>query len=327
MIYLRRGDRLPSVGMAQRVVNMAISRDNRLSSIAPLAEDGIFGDGTQDAIELVSSALNVRGRRRGVIDDGLWSALRAITRVLIVDVVDLCVAERVEASGLDPLQGYLPGYLDRNEPGLSPNQRARRIRQITRSVSTDAVASRLHYNRLLRAGGSPIALTDKITPFVTIARELESRSRDGGQIGLVRMQGHGSPASQGIAGSVLGWNSVTHRDLIFEVDDTREELDRMVRIGNMMRSTPSWSCLELHGCKIAARRPRRRDNSPARDGVEYVRDWAELVRRPVSAGVRTNDYGSNPSDYRIEGRVVTFVPGGASVADFMRSAPSPAGST
>ncbi|MEM6544303.1 MAG: hypothetical protein AAF680_05340 [Pseudomonadota bacterium] len=309
--------------MAQRVINMCIARDNRLQAIMPLGEDGDFGPLTQQRITDAALALGVSGSRTGQLDSHLWSVIKEIAQVRVVDVIDLCVAVKVEKLGLGSLHSYLPGYLSRNEPGLNQRQTRQRIAAVIRQVRSDAVSSRAHWGRLVAAGGQPIALTDHRNPFAQIAREIRERSRNGWQVCLLRIQGHGSSASQGIAGSLLGWNSISHDDIVFDRDDSWDEVFRMSRISGMSHDIPRWGVVELHGCKIASRRRRREEGRVVHyDGPQYVRDFAQLLQRPVSAGVRNNMYGSSRTDYRIEGRVVSHTPGNRTLGDYFAANPA-----
>jgi hypothetical protein len=318
MIYQTFGDRLPAVGVVQRMMNECRKKDARLSGIEELVEDGIFGSSTRAAVRTAQGALGLKDRS-GILGPDTWRALAAIGGFRIVDVTDLAIEALMKRKGraqmhMDAIDRYVAKY-----PHRSRQEAETFAATAMRKYDTEIKANRDQHNRFVSMGGNPIGITSLEDVFGTIRRGLEERSRDGARIVLLRFTGHGSPASQGVAGSMVGGKSITGDTLSFDDHDTAEDIIDTVVLSGMTLPMAPFGCVELHGCNVGARRVAgHRKKKILLNGPAYVQNFANVVGRPVSASVISDYYGTVKLDTRYEGAVVNCVPGGGGVQDWFK---------
>lgn len=200
MLYLRFGDRLPSVGVVQRLINECRQTDRRCAGIAELVEDGIFGPRTFAAVKALQRALSVQPDN-GVFDPSTWRALAGLRKGKIVDVTDLAIESLYQSEGELALRQRLIGQYQRRFPERTLQRAEFAVDRSIRRYQAEIRACRSQHERFVASGGDPIGLTDVKNTFDTIRRGIEARSRDGSRVVLLRFTGHGSPAAQGVAGS------------------------------------------------------------------------------------------------------------------------------
>lgn len=103
--HLRKGDRLPAVGVLQKLLNAR--------SGSALAADGIFGPLTEDALKGYQRAESMKGRRLnrdGVVNMWTWAALTEEAGPLqIIDCVDIFddALLQLEARAINALNGSM----------------------------------------------------------------------------------------------------------------------------------------------------------------------------------------------------------------------------
>lgn len=318
MIYLRYGDRLPSVGVIQRLINECIDTDDRFAQIPKLAEDGIFGRNTLKAVKATQVILTVKPPN-GVFAPSTWRALARHRKCKIVDVTDLALETLLQKKGQRVVREELIAKYLRKHPKKSKGQAERVADRSIRKYQNEIRDCRDQHNRFVAHGGEPIGITSKEDVFGTISRGLDARSSDGSRVVMLRFTGHGSPASQGVFGSLFGAVSIDADTLSFDDDDSIEELIDTVMLSGMTMPMAKFGCVELHGCNVAKRRlVGRGRNRVLLNGPAYVQSFADLVGRPVTGSTIGDYFGTLQLDTRYEGAVVTGVPGGGTVERWLR---------
>jgi hypothetical protein len=319
MIYLHYGDRLPAVGVLQRILNECRMRDARLSLVEELVEDGIFGRRTRAAFKAAQEALHLADRS-GIVGPDTWRALATIGKYRVVDVVDAVFEAWMQKKGRAGLHWEQIDLYLKHFPHRSHSDAVAFADRAIRSMEFEIKANRDQYNRFISHGGMPIAITDREHVFAAIRKGLEERSRDGYRVVLLRFTAHGGPGSQGVAATTSARRiRITDDTLSFDDDDTPEELVETVVLSGMTMPMAEFGCVELHGCNVGARRHVGRGAKRILvNGPAYVQNFANTVGRPVSASAIGDYYGTLKLDVRYEGAVVSCVPGGGRVRDWFR---------
>jgi len=313
MIYLQYGDRLPAVGVLQRVLNECRKLDARLALVEELIEDGIFGPRTHAAFKTAQEALHLADKS-GIVGPDTWRALATIGKYRIVDVTDLAIEARVRDVGRAGMHMKQIDAFVRKFPDRHYSDAVAWADKVMRMFDAEIKACRDQHERFVSHGGNPIAITRLDGVFDTIRRGLEERSRDGHRVVLLRFTGHGGPASQGVAASALRKRGITEDTLSFDEDDTPEELVETVVLSGMTVPMAKFGCVELHGCNVGARRHVGRGRKRILvNGPAYVQNFANTIGRPVSASAISDLYGTFKLDVRYEGAVVSCAPGGGTV--------------
>lgn len=89
---LRKGDRLPTVGVLQVLLNRGLAG-------APLAKDGVFGTNTKSAVQAFQRPRGLRPD--GVVGERSWPRLAAGTGFTIIDAIDITDPSVQETEGDD----------------------------------------------------------------------------------------------------------------------------------------------------------------------------------------------------------------------------------
>lgn len=318
MVYLYHGDRLPVVGVLQRVLNECRQMDFRLFGVEELVEDGVFGIRTRTAFQDAQAALGLRDQS-GVVGPVTWRQLATIGGFRIVDVTDLALEALMNRTGRAQIHSKMIAKYQRMFPHRCYSDAEAFAATAMREYDIEIKQCRDQHNRFIANGGNPIGITSLDDIFGTIRRGLAANSRDGSRIVLLRFTGHGSPASQGVAGSRHGVRKITADTLSFDEDDTPEELVDTVMLSGMTVPMASFGCVELHGCNVGARRVAgHRRNRVLLDGPAYVQNFANVIGRPVSASTVQDHFGTLKLDTRYEGGVVSRIPGGGQVKDWFK---------
>ncbi|MHC5012709.1 MAG: peptidoglycan-binding domain-containing protein [Planctomycetota bacterium] len=317
MIFFKYGDRYATVATMQHVLNLAATKDPRLRTEKPLVEDGVFGRLTLARVKEVQRALDVHPAS-GILGPLTWNALRPIVKCRVVDVSDLGVESLLRREGEAKLRRDQIAYsLKRGK------SRARALRDADRMIRVfrkERDYCRAQHNRAIQNGGMPIGVERSKHAYEVIRRGVAARSRDGWKVVLLRFTGHGSPAAQGVVGSIVGAKKITLDTLKYDDDDTAEELVETLMVSSIADSMPRWGCLELHGCSVGGRR--RVGKPPNRilvSGPAYVQTFANTVGRPVTASGIGDSFGTTKLDARFDGAIVSKVPGGGTVKSFFKS--------
>ncbi len=319
MVYLHYGDRLPVVGVLQRVLNECRQMDVRLFGVEELVEDGVFGIRTRTAFQDAQVALGLRDQS-GVVGPVTWRQLATIGGFRIVDVVDAVFEAWMQKKGRAGLHWEQIDLYMKKFPHRSQSDAVAFADRAIRSMENEIKDNRNQYNRLVTHGGRPIAITSREHVFAAIRKGLEERCRDGNRVVLLRFTAHGGPGSQGVAATTSARRvRITDDTLSFDDDDTPEELVETVVLSGMTMPMASFGCVELHGCNVGARRRvgRGKDRILV-NGPAYVQNFANTVGRPVSASAIGDYFGTLKLDVRYEGAVVSCAPGGASVRDWFK---------
>lgn len=307
--------------MAQKLLNTCRELDPRLAGLPELLADGIFGQNTQRAVSSAKSALGITPANP-VFDRFLWRPLADMAKWRIVDVCDRVLEFQLfnGKTRADRVRELVQKQ-QAEDPNL-PTWRAELIanRKINNWIK-DAYICRLQYNRFVAMGSNPISLKSKEQVYDKIRRGLAERSRDGWQVVLLRFTGHGSPGSQGVAGSLFGMVELTRDAVLMQEDDSDKDFIDAIMIGGMAMPMCPFGVIELHGCRIAGRskaRDRRR-NRPKVDGSAFVTLFANEMARPVTAGTQTQYIGNAALDASFDGPTVTAIPGGSTIEKWFAS--------
>ncbi len=148
------------------------------------------------------------------------------------------------------------------------------------------------------AGGNPIVMYGMSNGVGQAVFDIRSRNPSPGKIAIVRFHSHGAPGDMNVSAGTGG--------------DSKADLsgishDNLTLVAPALRSlTPhiaSYGCVEFHGCDVGA----------GVNGRRLVQGVANLVRRPTSAGTKTQlGGGGGYATFRFEGPVLSGYPGGVS---------------
>ena len=307
MLGLRKGDRLPSVGLIQKLVNDCRLIDSRLKSVTELQVDGIFGNNTKNSILETQRALKLP-KRDGQMNPSTWQMLSSIVKWRIVDVCDLVAEAHFAATPLADLRNNLLEQVRGHSLHSKKQQREQEalVDKIIRKWKRDISDCRDQYLRFQKMGGKPIAIKNVKQVYSQIRRELKSRNVDGWKTVLLRFTGHGSAGSQGVAGSLIR-KGLTYENVTMSQDNSAADVAETIVINGMTMPMAPFGIVELHGCNIAQKRAARNGRT-AVNGPAFVSAFARAVGRPTSAGTSSQYIGSVSDDIRFEGRTVTCMP-------------------
>ena len=311
MILLARVDRIPAVGVAQRLINACRRKDLRFASVPELVEDAIFGGGTREAVKKAQGAVGLRDD--GVVGPDTWGKLSEIAKFRIVHVVDRAIEHMLKNLGR----------------GAVRKMAIEQVRVATREKPVDKACA---FGDMLLAkcdrevelfrgiadnyrslGDNPIEITSMTDPLSEIRRGIAERSRDGWQVVILRIVAHGGPGSQIIACSPFGSYRFSTDLITRDDDDSPSELAQTLVLERMMTSMARFGCLELHGCSIAKKqKPPKPGKPPRLTGAPYIQALANAVGRPATAAVSSQQAsgGLRPS-ICFEGSTLTSYPGGS----------------
>ena len=317
MLYLRYGDILPSVGIAQRLINKCRNLDSRLAGVPKIEEDGIYLRGTRDTVRTVQRALNIFPHD-GVFGPSLWRVLADMAKWRIVDICDVTVEGEMGRFGRYSTRERLISMYRQRNPGASVLQAERATDTWMHRYDSEISNMRTLVDRLKSKGGRPIELRSLDLVYQTIRRGIAARSNGGWEVVIIRFQAHGRPGHQGVAGSMFGRVGIEMEDLSIDPGDSFNEILQTLLISGSVVPMARFGIVELHGCNIAAiRRDNRLHGSIG--GPAYVQAFANCVGRPVSACAGSNDFGDIQSDVRLEPPVVSSIPGGGSTKQWFTS--------
>jgi hypothetical protein len=311
VLHVKHGDRLPSVGIIQKLINETRAKEPRMRSVPEMGVDGIYGKNTEAAVKEVQVALGLK-LANGTFDQHTWRVLADIAKWRIVDVCDLLLEGYLASKPHIQLRNDLIEQGKRKMPQSTLKQNSHRADKLLRKWSDDAQVCRQQFHRFQAQGGQPIALLKKNQVYDSIRRGMNERSRDGWKVVLLRFTGHGSPGSQGVGGSLFGAVELDLAKITMEDGDSDRDFIDAIMIGGMAMPMASFGVIELHGCRVGLRgRPRR--GQPVVDGPGFVNAFANTMARPVSAGTETQYVGSAVLDVRFEGSPITAIPAGGTV--------------
>lgn len=311
MLHVKQGDRLPSVGIIQKLVNETRAKVPRMRSVPEMRVDGIYGKNTQAAVKEVQVALGLKSAN-GTFDQHTWRVLADIAKWRIVDICDLLLEGYLASKPTRQLRNDLIEQGKITMPKSTPEQIGRYADKMLRKWSDDAQTCRQQFLRFQGQGGQPIALLKSHQVYDTIRRGVNERSRDGWKVVLLRFTGHGRPGSQGVGGSLFGTVELDLAKITMEDGDSDHDFIDAIMIGGMAMPMASFGVIELHGCRVGLR-GRRRRGQPVADGPAFVNAFATTMGRPVSAGTETQYVGSTVLDVRFEGSPITAIPAGGTV--------------
>ncbi|MEM1162806.1 MAG: hypothetical protein AAGJ28_17925 [Pseudomonadota bacterium] len=321
MILLTHGDRIPAVGVMQRMLNLTRSMDARLSTVPEVREDAFFGRDTREALVAAQRGLSIADD--GALGPESWRELAGIAKFRVVHVVDRAIEHMFATLGR-------AGVAER------ARERYRSEHENATDVQADSFAEAIvercqHEIALFTSiadgyrgiGGDPIEITSMTDPLTEIRRGIASRSRDGWKVVILRIVAHGGPARQIIACSPFGSYTLDTDLMRFDDDDSPSEIVETILLNSMTVGMANFGCLELHGCNIARRlRPERRRGGaaprpPTLSGRPYVQALANAVSHAATAALgsqRAN--GSTREVVRYEGQTVSSYPGGATAEEW-----------
>lgn len=173
----------------------------------------------------------------------------------------------------------------------------------------DPAALTLEAADIRAAGGNPIILYGMSNGVGQAALEVRMRSPSPGRVAILRFHSHGAPGDMNVSAGKGG--------------DSKADLsgishDNLALVAPALRSiTPqiaSYGCVEFHGCNVGA----------GATGAQLVKGVADLIRRPTSAGIKTQ-YGGGGGyhTFRFEGPVVSAYPGGVTRKAWARTHAKP----
>lgn len=159
------------------------------------------------------------------------------------------------------------------------------------------------------AGGNPIILYGMSNGVGQAALEVQLRSRSPGKVAILRFHSHGAPGDMNVSAGTGGdskadLSGISHDNLALAAPALR----------SLTRQIAPYGCVEFHGCNVGA----------GATGARLVKGVADLVRRPTSAGIKTQyGGGGGYATFRFEGPVVSAYPGGASRKAWARAHAKP----
>lgn len=311
MLHVKHGDRLPSVGIIQKLINETRAKEPRMRSVPEMRVDGIYGKNTQAGVKKVQVALGLKSPN-GTFDQHTWRALADIAKWRIVDICDLLLERHLASKPYSQLRNDLIEKIKGKMPESTLKQASQFADKLLRKWSDDAQTCRQQFHRFQGQGGQPIALLEKNQIYDTIRRGVNERSRAGWKVVLLRFTGHGSPGIQGVGGSLFGTVELDLAKITMEDDDSDSDFIDAIMIGGMAMPMASFGVIELHGCRVGMR-GRQKRGQPVVDGPGFVNAFANTMARPVSAGTETQYVGTNVLDVRFEGSPITAIPAGGTV--------------
>ncbi len=321
MILLARGDKIPAVGVIQRLINICRKKDPRLSSVPELDEDAIFGGGTRGAVKAAQDKLGLKDD--GVIGPDTWGKLAPIAKFRIVHVVDRAIEHMLKNEGRAVIrQKAIDDYLKDN-PGKSQDKAAAYADMILKKCDGEVQLFQTIYDGYRTLGGDPIEITSMTDPLSEIRRGVAVRSRDGWQVVILRIVAHGGPGRQIIACSPFGSYTINTDILTVDDDDTPSELAQTMVLQKMMTPMAKFGCLELHGCSIAKKKKSPKPGDPPfLTGSPYIQALANAVGRPATAALtKQKGSGSTRRAVAFEGNTISSYPGGGTAEQWFLSNP------
>ena len=316
MIYLQRGDRIPAVGVVQRLLNEAMVREPRLFSLNRLTEDAVYGTETHRTVRAAQTALTLQGRD-GIVGPETWGALAPLVRFRIVHVVDRAIEHMVARIGRQRLRERALADYRHDHPRATDSRASRHADRVMAICDREIANMRALHDAYVGLGGNPIQVTDMTRPLQQIRQGLAARSRDRWQVVILRIVAHGGPASQVVALSPFGSFRIDTDLIQRDDDDSESELVNTLALEGMAMPMADFGCVELHGCSIARRLPAGRRGAPVRlSGAAYMQAFASRIGRPATAGIHKQKIHMGTKSYvRFEGGgLVSAYPGGATPA-------------
>ena len=319
MILLQRGDRIPAVGVAQRLINVCRRKDHRLASVPELDEDAIFGSGTVDAVKKAQGAVGLEDD--GVIGPDTWRELSEIAKFRIVHVVDRAIEHMLKTVGPIAIRKLAIEKFRAKNPGKSEDKARAYGDMILVKCSREVELFRHIADNYRSLGDNPIEITSMADPLSEIRRGIDTRSRDGWQVVILRIVAHGGPGSQIIACSPFGSYTFSTDLITWDDDDSPSELVQTLLLEGMLNSVAKFGCLELHGCSIAKKqRPPKPGKPPHLTGSPYIQALANAVGRPATAAVtKQQASGGLRRSICFEGSTLTSYPGGSTAGQWFRN--------
>jgi hypothetical protein len=160
VLHVKHGDRLPSVGIIQKLINETRAKEPRMRSVPEMGVDGIYGKNTEAAVKEVQVALGLK-LANGTFDQHTWRVLADIAKWRIVDVCDLLLEGYLASKPHIQLRNDLIEQGKRKMPQSTLKQNSHRADKLLRKWSDDAQVCRQQFHRFQAQGGQPIALLKK----------------------------------------------------------------------------------------------------------------------------------------------------------------------
>lgn len=311
MIYLQRGDRIPAVGVVQRLINIARIREPRLFPQPELEEDAVYGNTTHTVVRDAQIALQLASHD-GITGPETWSALAPVAKFRVVHVVDRAIEQMLSAQGRQEVRRRAVESYRSNHPNASQADADRHADRILAVCDHEVTNMRILAEAYVGLGGNPIEVTSFDRPLQQIRQGIAARSRDGWQVVILRIVAHGGPASQIIALNPFGSFRLDTDLIQRDDDDSPSELVNTLALEGMVTGIAGFGCLELHGCSIARPLPAGRRGQPVQlSGMAYMQALANRVGRPSTAGIRKQKIHRGTRSYvRFEGSLVSAYPAG-----------------
>lgn len=320
MILLSRGDKIPAVGVVQRLINECRTKDARLFGVPELDEDAIFGGGTRGAVKRAQDKLGLKDD--GIVGPDTWEALAKIAKFRIVHVVDRAIEHMMKKLGHAGVRKKAMESFAKDNPGKSEDAAHKYADGIIKICEREVGIFRMIADNYRALGGDPIEVTSMANPLNEIRGGIAARSRDGWKVAILRLVGHGSAGRQIIACSPFGSYTIDTDLLSVDDDDGPGEIAQTLALNGMTVKMASFGCVELHGCSIARKKKAPKPGDPPfLTGVPYIQALSNAVGRPATAAVnKQKGSGTLRQSVRFEGSTVTCYPSGHGAEQWFKAA-------
>lgn len=208
--YLHQGDRLPTVGVVQRILN---------SQGISIAMDGIYGRETAEAVRQFQYANGLRVS--GIIEQSTWAILAQIAQLSILDCIDASADFTTRPTRLP------------TETDAEYHEVKTRYEQRVASLYEN------EYRDITAVGGDPVVMGGASDGVGGALAQLARRT-DPNPI-LLRFHGHGS---SGMAGISTGEEFFVNEGSVFDMVEVRRQRNKLEQIGDKLY--PSGSVQFMH---------------------------------------------------------------------------------